>query len=775
MKCPQCDSPNDELNRSCSQCGDIFDLTDPVQCSPPAVGNLNNFMLSPGDNFGSRYQIIEQIGSGGMSKVFKALDKELNIQVVLKIIDPELSNTPDAVERFKRELLLAREIVHENVIRIHDLGAKDGIRYISMNYVEGQNLQELIGMAGPLSTGKVLDIISTICQALVIAHGKGIIHRDLKPQNVMIGSKGKVTVLDFGIARSLDQVGTTRTGFIIGTPECMAPEQIQGEKVDASTDIYSLGVMMYQMVTGRVPFKADNMQALLFKHLNESPIPPSAIVPTVPPALERIILKCMKKKPGKRYTSAEKLLKAVGRLLKKKDRRENLRRKLLLLRRPLRFRPLVYLVRFLELAMLLFACASVLGWVVDSHYRGKLLELTAEHPLYFKTRFPMDKDYLPPDWPVRQGDAWKKYRHAAAIQAALPPGETGLLERRIENLHHAVIPPAGIEVVSGVLTDAGNRMGLDNVLAGIASDTLVPQAGEILPTEFIAFFSRWQTLRARLEFLKGNNEGGMQRLCALGIFLTDCEAAAGSLADHAHTLAQFPIFCQETMLLALASDIEPDRKQLERIEPLLLLLLKKTHDGRFFQLAYLDDLQAVRREDFSESWWWGPEYFWFGKFRFMAMLETRDLVLWRTLVAESRARETLSAKPPRREIRTLLDRFRRHDNRKWPQVGSERFYRGHDSLRVNRTLVKLALLLERLQRFGINSKEVVSLLASDLGVNELTGEPWQIVQTIDRTVIRISERVEFTFRPVSYAADHATATAELERLATAIGATGSRP
>lgn len=770
MKCPKCAFPNDVQSRTCVQCGEPLDATPLVRDATPVAACLGDLVLGPGENFGSRYQIIDEIGIGGMGRVFKALDKELGIVVVLKIIKPEMNDSPEAVERFKRELLLAREIIHENVIRIHDLGEMNGIRYISMNYIEGQNLLDLIDLAGPLQVEKVLDIISKICRALIVAHGKGIIHRDLKPQNVMIGKNGMVTVLDFGIARSVKQVGTTRTGIVIGTPECMAPEQIQGEKIDASTDIYSLGVLMFQMLTGRVPFTADSMRSLLLKHLHEPPIPPSCINPAVPRALERIILKCLKKRPDQRYASAEKLLEKIEALLKKKARREKFKRLL----QPLPWRPLAYLGRFLELAVLLFACASILGWVVDSHYRGKLLRLTAEHNIYFKTRFPMDKDYLPLDWPVRQDDAWKKYRHAAAIRATLPQGETRLLEHRIENLHHAVIPPAGIEVVSHVLADAGKRMGLDNVLAGIASDTLAPQAGENLPAEFIAFFSRWQALRARLEFLKGNNEGGMQRLCALGIFLTDCEAVAGSLADHVHALAQFPILSQETVLLALASDIEPDRKQLQRLEPLLLRLLKKADVGRFFQLAYLDDLQAIRREDFNESWWWGPEYFWFGKLRFMAKLETRNLVLWRTLVAESRARETLSLNPPAEEIRTLLDRFRRHDNPKWPQVGSERFYRWHDFLRANRTLVKLALLLERLQRFGINSQEVVALLASDLGVNELTGEPWQIVQTIDRTVIRISGRTEFTFRPVSFAADHASAIAELERLAAAIGATGHR-
>ncbi|MCX6558214.1 MAG: hypothetical protein NTW95_12430, partial [Candidatus Aminicenantes bacterium] len=244
---------------------------------------------------------------------------------------------------------------------------------------------------------------------------------------------------------------------------------------------------------------------------------------------------------------------------------------------------------------------------------------------------------------------------------------------------------------------------------------------------------------------------------------------------HAQAAAHFPVFCQEIVLLALSNDIEPARKQLERIEPLLLYLLKKMGDGRFFQAAYLDDLQAVRQEDFNENWWTGPGYFWFGKFRFMAKLSTRNLILWQTLSAESRARESLSANPPQEEVNRLLDRFRHGDGEEWPNVGSDRFYRWHDSLRAGRTLVKLALLLERLQRFGMNANEVVALLVSDLGVNELTGEPWKIMQAPDKAIIRVTSQAEFTVRPVNYAADHAVVIAELERLAAAIGATGNHP
>jgi hypothetical protein len=773
MKCPKCAFSNDGQSRTCAQCGEPLDATPLIRDITPIAAYPADLVLGPGDDFGSRYQIIEQIGVGGMGRVFKALDKDLGIVVVLKIIKSEMNDSAEAVERFKRELLLAREIIHENVIRIYDLGEMNGIRYISMNYVEGQNLQELIAMAGPLEVGKVLDVIGKVCRGLIAAHGKGIIHRDLKPQNVMIGKNGMVTVLDFGIARSMNQVGTTRTGIVIGTPECMAPEQIQGEKIDASTDIYSLGVMMFQMLTGRVPFLADSMQSLLLKHLHESPIPPSSINPAIPRALERIILKCLKKRPDKRYASAEKLLEKIENLLKKKARQEKSKRVLLPLLRPLRWRPAVYLGRFLELVVLLFVCATVLVWIVDGHYGGKLLGLTAEYPLYFKTRFPLDKDYLPADWPARQGDAWKRYRRAAQAQAALPSGAAGRLGHEIEKLRHAAIPPAGVDAVAGVLASAGEKMGMDDVLAAIASNTLAPKAGEALPAEFITTFSRWQALKARLEFLRGNNAGGVERLRELGYFLVDCEATAGTMTDYAQAAAQFPIFCQEVVLLALADDIDPAKKQLERIEPLLLTLLKKTGDKRFFQLAYLDDLQAARQGDFSESWWTGPAYFWFGKFRFMAGRSTRNFFLWRTLSAESRARESLSSNPPQQEIRGLLDRFRHSDGMEWPRIGSHRFYRLHGSLRADRTLVKLALLLERLQRFGMNANEVVSLLVSDLGKNELTGEPWKIIQAPDKIVIRVTGQAEFTVRPINYASDHAVVIAEWEKIAAAIGATNN--
>jgi serine/threonine protein kinase len=774
MKCPKCDFLNDEQDLTCIQCGEALCFTTPIQDVTPMAADANGFTLNPGEEFGSRYQIIEQIGAGGMGKVFKALDKELQIMVVLKIINPELNNSPEAVERFKRELLLAREIIHENVIRIHDLGEINGIRYISMNYVEGQNLQELIAMAGPLSLEKVLDIIGKVCQALVTAHGKGIIHRDLKPQNVMIGKKGMVTVLDFGIARSLNQCGTTRTGIVIGTPECMAPEQIQGEKVDASTDIYSLGVMMYQMVTGRVPFMADSMQSLLFKHLHELPTPPSAVNPAVPPALERVILKCLQKKPGKRYASAEKLLRIIRRMLKRKARSEGRQRRLLPLRRPLRLPPLVFLGRLMELGILLFAGATLLGWIVDFHFGSKLQELTMEHPLYFSTRFPMDKDYLPADWPARHDNAWKTYRHVMLAQTT-PRANSGRgLNFGMQNLYRTAVAPANLDAVKKAVESAGTEYLLDKMSAGIAAATLARKPDEALSPEFVATFSRWQALKARLALLQNDTAGGVERLRRLGCFLLDAETAAGGMMEYAQAVGQIPIFCQEYVPLALAQDIDPADKLLERIEPLLLQLLKKTDTRRSFQMAYLDDLQAVRREDFSENWWTGPSYFWFGRLRFLAEGKTRNQILYRTLAAESRGRNALAAVSRPTEVNGILARFRHDDGKDWPRVGSTDFASLQKSIRANRALIKLALLLGRLQRFGINDNQVVSLLVSDLGTNDLSGEPWKIIQRADTNVIYIAERVEFAVRPIAYGSDHASVIAEWERIAEAIGATSAQ-
>lgn len=246
-----------------------------------------------------------------MGIVFKAKDLELEETVALKMIRPELSSDQDIVKKFKRELQLARKINHDNIIRIHDLGEIEGIKYISMNYIEGQTLEDLIQTSGKLTIEKTIDVINQICSALSVAHDKNIIHRDLKPQNIMLDKKGKAYVMDFGLARSLEATGITKTGIALGTPSFISPEQAQGEKGNIGSDIYSLGIIIYKMVTGKLPFKADSPLALLQKHLTEKPVSPQKLNPQIPKFIDKIIMKCLEKKLEDRYSKVEDILKEI--------------------------------------------------------------------------------------------------------------------------------------------------------------------------------------------------------------------------------------------------------------------------------------------------------------------------------------------------------------------------------------------------------------------------------------------------------------------------------
>jgi serine/threonine protein kinase/Tfp pilus assembly protein PilF len=315
MKCPKCKAENPDDSRFCNKCGtSLIDIpTTPTEV-PTETGissEKSALDFSPGQHFGKRYQIIEEIGRGGMGRVYKAVDKELNKVVALKMIKPELSKTSSLVERFKKELVLARKVTHKNVCRIHDLGEVRGIRFISMQYIEGQDLKKLIHQTGKLTVEKAVAISEQICEALQAAHDEGVIHRDLKPQNIMLDSKGNAYVMDFGIARSLESEEVTKPGMVIGTPHYMSPEQAEGKEADVRSDIYALGCILYEMTTGKPPFKADTSVAMIHKHMTETPKPPSQFNPQIPKALEEIILKCLQKKPEKRYQKVDDIIKAI--------------------------------------------------------------------------------------------------------------------------------------------------------------------------------------------------------------------------------------------------------------------------------------------------------------------------------------------------------------------------------------------------------------------------------------------------------------------------------
>ena len=307
MKCPKCQFDNPDNTSYCGNCG--IPLMSPENISLAKTLTLETPLLEleRGTLFVERYEIIEELGKGGMGRVYRVLDTKINEEVALKLIKPEIADSR-TIERFGNELKIARKISHKNVCRMYHLSEESGTHYITMEYVPGETLKGMIRMTKQLSVGTAVNIAKQICEGLEEAHRLGVVHRDLKPQNIMIDKQGNARIMDFGIARSLESEGTTQPGVMIGTPEYMSPEQTEFREVDLRSDIYSLGIILFEMLTGRVPFEGETPISVAMKHKSEKPPNPAKFNPQIPEDLSQIILTCLEKDREKRYASAEKLL-----------------------------------------------------------------------------------------------------------------------------------------------------------------------------------------------------------------------------------------------------------------------------------------------------------------------------------------------------------------------------------------------------------------------------------------------------------------------------------
>ncbi|MGB7585236.1 MAG: tetratricopeptide repeat protein [Terriglobales bacterium] len=274
---------------------------------PAAPSSGSRSPLLPRSFLGKRYEILSMLGEGGMGAVYKATDRELDRVVALKVIRPELAVHPEVLARFKQELILARKVTHRNVIRIFDLGELDGVKFITMDFVDGQDLKGLIQSKGKLPVEAIVQIIKQVCLALEAAHAEGVVHRDLKPQNIMVDQQSRVYVMDFGIARSVEPGGMTQTGMLVGTPEYMSPEQVRGEHVGPQSDIFALGLILFELLTGKMPFEADTAQASMFKRTKEPARPAVQVDPNVPPFLSEVARKCLEIDPKRRYQSTREI------------------------------------------------------------------------------------------------------------------------------------------------------------------------------------------------------------------------------------------------------------------------------------------------------------------------------------------------------------------------------------------------------------------------------------------------------------------------------------
>src|SRR5215218_8971872 len=266
--------------------------------------------IAPDTLVDGRYRIIRRLGSGGMADVYSAEDTQLGREVALKLLYRRFAEDAEFVERFRREASSAAGLQHPNVVQVFDRGEWDGTYYIAMEYLTGRNLKQVVRDHGALEPALAVDLTIQILKAARFAHRRGIVHRDIKPHNVIVDDEGRAKVTDFGIARA-GASDMTETGSIMGTAQYLSPEQAQGHPVDARSDLYATGIVLYELLTGTLPFDADSPVTIALKQVSEDPLPPRQRNPAVPPALDAVVLRALQKDPADRYQDADQFIAAL--------------------------------------------------------------------------------------------------------------------------------------------------------------------------------------------------------------------------------------------------------------------------------------------------------------------------------------------------------------------------------------------------------------------------------------------------------------------------------
>ncbi len=318
MNCPDCGKPNPVEAVTCAACGRSLTPSESAAevgdgSSAPTLAARSRSTppfarLAEGTELGRRYRILRRLGAGGMGEVYLAHDGQLNREVAVKLIRPDLSESRTILDRFKREVHLSSKVTHRNVLRVHDLSESDGVFFLTMEYVRGRNLAALLRKEGRLPIDRAVRIFREICEGLAAAHEQQVLHRDLKPQNILIDEADHVHLTDFGLAKSLESDCLTETGAVMGTPDYISPEQVQGQPADERSDIYALGLILYEMLTGTLPFRGQTTWEVAFQRVQSNPTPASRLNPKTPKYLQQILERCMAIDPSLRAPTVQAIL-----------------------------------------------------------------------------------------------------------------------------------------------------------------------------------------------------------------------------------------------------------------------------------------------------------------------------------------------------------------------------------------------------------------------------------------------------------------------------------
>jgi serine/threonine protein kinase len=810
MKCKNCNHENPEGTEKCEKCGAVLEEatrpnmgTETVVLEASTRLNVDPLSFSPGEKFGDRYQIIEEIGQGGMGRVFKAKDLELDTIVALKMIKPQFSSDPDIVNRFKRELLLAREILHEHVIRIHDLGEINGIKYISMNYIKGNTLKEILQSTGKLTVEKTIDIIKQVCGALIAAHNKGIIHRDLKPQNIMIDKNGKAYVLDFGIARSINVDGDAADeGIVLGTPDFMSPEQIKGEKPDATTDIYSLGIILYEMATGKLPFTAADYRELLYKHLNELPEPPSRLNPQMPLQLERITLKCMEKKKKNRFQSVQEILQEIEMdktieitpVKTEKVKAEKKEKRF--------FKPFLKVaLKVLIILVIVYAIISVSSLVNDSIYNVKIEKLQVEYDTYYKNYFPLRKDWLPGQWEIKDCNGWDTYLKLFPheVEQTNPDPKAKNTTGKSNDFSYS-----GIGELKKIIADNSQYFDYNQLFGAIKCSTLDSHitGKQMLSLPMVLQYADMIVLEVRADFWEGNYEAGLTKLFHFMIFSMDLFAGSTHLEEQEVALSCFNKMCREIVPLLLSGEfcsnslapfeaeclavfgnfkegllpsspdqLPPGEDEGEEIlnlynrfpifislEKLLQLALTKFEPQTIFYKEFLnlvkryDDLYGSFGMTESNYHLYGKLRFWEQWFSLNRYFYKKGIEFYLGLLDGMKISRDMYDK------KVFIDEyFKKHGiGRGGGNTLIVNVPRAAFTLNVSRTFAKVVMIILTIHTYGMDSKEFLNLKGTDWFLNELSGDKFEISGEGEACAIMLDKNFKLDLKKIKYGENHKT-------------------